>query len=156
MKTKSSFTIGIVAAAVLLIVGGAWGLAAKTSKDNFCITCHAYEKVSWDHGQHPDVGCIACHTKGVVKDKTAGLRKVYLTLTDQVNPHRDNLPSYKEKIQQNCVGCHMSSEQLALAPAFKARHEEYRQRTENCMQCHEAGHAQPLKNLRKPTARYRS
>jgi cytochrome c nitrite reductase small subunit len=145
-----------VAVVVLVVVlGGAWGLAAKTSTDNFCTTCHAYEKVSWDHGKHPDVGCVACHTKGVFRDKTAGLRKVFLTLSDQVNPHRDNLPSYKEKINDNCIACHMAEDKIALLPVFKERHDEYRKHAPACMSCHEAGHVVKLRDLRKPGARLR-
>lgn len=148
-------TLWIVIAVIALIVifGGTWGLAAKTSTDNFCVTCHAYEKVSWDHGKHPETGCIACHTKGVVKDKTAGMRKVFLTLTDQVNPHRDNLPSYKDKINDNCIACHMAEDKIALMPMFKERHDEYRKHSATCMGCHEAGHVIKLRDLRKPERR---
>jgi cytochrome c nitrite reductase small subunit len=145
----------IVVVALVVVLGGTLKLTAMTSSDNFCITCHAYEKVSWDYGQHPDVGCIACHTKGVVQDKTAGLRKVYLTLTDQVDPHRDNLPSYLEKTQDNCIACHMDSERIALMPVFKERHDEYLRHAPSCMSCHEAGHALKLKDLRSPGARLR-
>ncbi|KIH75681.1 cytochrome c nitrite reductase small subunit [Geoalkalibacter ferrihydriticus] len=140
---------------VVVLVVAAWGMARQTSKDNFCVTCHAYEKVSWDHGKHPEVGCIACHTKGVVRDKTAGMRKVFLTLTDQVDPHHDNLPSYKDKINDNCIACHFEEERVALMPFFKERHDEYRKHTEVCMGCHEAGHVIKLRDLRQPGVRLR-
>lgn len=155
MKQKSSIVWIVVVVVLAVVLIGTWGLAAKTSTDNFCVTCHAYEKVSWDHGQHPDIGCIACHTKGTFKDKTAGMRKVYLTLTDQVDPHRDNLPSYTEKIQDNCVACHMTEELTEMLPHFKARHDEYIKAADSCMGCHEAGHTLKLKDLRKAGSRLR-
>jgi cytochrome c nitrite reductase small subunit len=155
MTNKRIFWTLIVIVVLGVAFGGAWGLTAKTSSDNFCITCHAYEKVSWDYGMHPDVGCVSCHTKGVIADKTAGMKKVYLTLTDQVNPHRDNLPSYSEKIHDNCVSCHMEPEKIALMPYFKERHDEYMKRSADCMTCHEAGHTLKLKDLRKPGTRLR-
>lgn len=150
MNQKSSIVWIVVVVVLVVVLLGTWGLAAKTSTDNFCVTCHAYEKVSWDHGQHPDIGCIACHTKGLIKDKTAGMRKVFLTLTDQVDPHRDNLPSYLEKTHENCVACHMTEEIVGMLPHFKARHDEYLKATPTCMGCHEAGHTLKLKDLRKP------
>jgi cytochrome c nitrite reductase small subunit len=155
MKQKSSIVWIVVVVVLAVVLIATWGLAAKTSTDNFCVTCHAYEKVSWDHGQHPDIGCIACHTKGVIKDKTAGMRKVYLTLTDQVDPHRDNLPSYLEKTHENCVACHMTKEITDMLPFFKARHDEYLKVTPTCMGCHDAGHTLKLKDLRKEGSRLR-
>lgn len=155
MKQKSSIVWIVVVVVLAVVLLGTWGLAAKTSTDNFCVTCHAYEKVSWDHGQHPDIGCIACHTKGVIKDKTAGMRKVFLTLTDQVDPHRDNLPSYLEKTHENCVGCHMTEEIVEMLPHFKARHDEYLKVTPTCMGCHDAGHTLKLRDLRKEGTRLR-
>jgi len=155
MKQKSSIVWIVVVVVLAVVLIATWGLAAKTSTDNFCVTCHAYEKVSWDHGQHPDIGCIACHTKGVIKDKTAGMRKVYLTLTDQVDPHRDNLPSYLEKTHENCVACHMTKEITDMLPFFKARHDEYLKATPTCMGCHDAGHTLKLKDLRKEGSRLR-
>lgn len=155
MKQKSSIVWIVVVVVLAGVLLGTWGLAAKTSTDNFCVTCHAYEKVSWDHGQHPDIGCIACHTKGVIKDKTAGIRKVFLTLTDQVDPHRGNLPSYLEKTHENCVACHMTEEIVEMLPHFKARHDEYLKATPTCMGCHDAGHTLKLKDLRKENARLR-
>lgn len=146
----SAGAIGLV-----IIVGVAWGAARQTSKESFCVTCHTYEKVSWDHGKHPDTGCIACHTKGLIHDKTAGMRKVFLTMTDQVDPHRSNLPSYKEKINENCIACHMTEEKLALLPYFKERHEEYRKNSPTCMGCHEVGHVIKLRDLRRPEARFK-
>ncbi len=153
MKQQSSILWIVVAVVLAMVIFGTWGMAAKTSTDNFCVTCHAYEKVSWDHGQHPDIGCIACHTKGVLKDKTAGMRKVYLTLTDQVDPHRGNLPSYLEKTHENCVACHMTKEITDMLPFFKARHDEYLKATPTCMGCHDAGHTLKLKDLRKEGSR---
>ncbi|MBM9536482.1 multiheme c-type cytochrome [Desulfobulbus alkaliphilus] len=154
-KNRTIFWTLIVVVALAVVLGGALKLTAITSSDTFCITCHAYEKVSWDYGQHPDVGCIACHTKGTIQDKTAGLRKVYLTLTDQVDPHRDNLPSYLDNTQDNCIACHMDSERIALMPVFKERHDEYLRHAPSCMSCHEAGHSLKLRDLRVPGTRLR-
>jgi cytochrome c nitrite reductase small subunit len=153
MKKLSQRSLIIVGAAALVIMIGGTGLARKTSTDSFCISCHAYEKVSWDHGDHPDVGCISCHTKGTVTDKTKGVRKTFLTLSGKVNPHNDNLPSYKEALTDNCVKCHMSREILAARPIFKERHEEYRKYAAGCVECHEPGHISKLRNQRNVASR---
>lgn len=143
----------IVGAAVLVLALVSVGLARKTSADGFCVSCHAYEKVSWDHGDHPYVGCISCHTKGTITDKAKGLRKTFLTLTGQVNPHNDKLPSYKEALTDNCVKCHMSKEILAARPIYKERHEEYRKYAVGCVQCHEPGHVKKLRDQRNVASR---
>ncbi|WP_305044756.1 NapC/NirT family cytochrome c [Geoalkalibacter sp.] len=153
LSPNALIILGVIA--LIVIVGVGWGAAKQTSKESFCVTCHAYEKVSWDHGKHPDIGCIACHTKGVIRDKTAGMRKVFLTLTDQVDPHRSNLPSYKDKINDNCIACHMTKEKLDLMPFFKERHDEYRKHSPTCMGCHEAGHVVKLRDLRRPEVLYK-
>jgi cytochrome c nitrite reductase small subunit len=150
---KSKIILG--AAALVFLLGGI-DLARKTSSDSFCVSCHAYEKVSWDHGDHPFVGCVSCHTKGTITDKTKGLRKTFLTLTGQVNPHNDKLPSYKEALTSNCVGCHLNSEILAARPVFKERHEEYRKYATGCVECHEPGHVKKLRDRRQVASRQRA
>jgi cytochrome c nitrite reductase small subunit len=140
-------------AAVIILFGGAVGMTAFTSTDSFCVSCHAYEKISWDHGDHPDVGCVSCHTKGIMTDKTKGLRKVFLTTTGQVNPHNSKLPSYMEAVTQNCAGCHMTEEILVARPIFKDRHEEYRKYGGDCVSCHEPGHVKKLRGLREVASR---
>jgi cytochrome c nitrite reductase small subunit len=139
--------------AVILLVGAAVGTATYTSTDSFCVSCHAYEKVSWDHGDHPDVGCVACHSKGLLTDKTKGVKKVFLTATGQVNPHNSNLPSYKEALTQNCTGCHLSSESAEMHPIYKERHEEYVKYAANCIACHEPGHVKKLRSMREVASR---
>ncbi|HET98557.1 MAG TPA: hypothetical protein ENN98_07725 [Desulfurivibrio alkaliphilus] len=154
MNKLSQKTWIILGVAALVIVIASSVMARKTSSDSFCISCHAYEKVSWDHSDHPDVGCISCHTKGTITDKTKGLRKVYLTLSGQVNPHNDKLPSYKEAITDNCVGCHMTEEILESRPVFKERHEEYRKYAVGCVECHEPGHVKKMREQRNVPTRW--
>lgn len=144
--------IAVLVAAIIL-VGAAAGTATYTSTNSFCVSCHAYEKVSWDHGDHPDVGCISCHTKGLLTDKTKGMKKVFLTVTGQVNPHNSNLPSYKEALTENCTGCHLSAESTAAHPIYKERHEEYVKYAEGCVACHEPGHVKKLRGLRNVASR---
>jgi cytochrome c nitrite reductase small subunit len=151
---KSSPKIWIIAAVVALFTaGGALATVTFTSSDSFCVSCHAYEKVSWDHGDHPDVGCVSCHTKGMMTDKTKGVRKVILTASGKVNPHNSTLPSYKEALTQNCAGCHMSDEILAARPIYKDRHEEYRKFVADCVGCHEPGHVKKLRGMREVPSR---
>lgn len=154
MKTSSSrkWTVAGVAIVVLVLIG-AVGTARVTSTDTFCIGCHAYEKISWDHGDHPDVGCISCHTKGIISDKAHGLRKVFLTGTGQVNPHNDRLQKNMEALTANCVSCHMSQEKLAAAPYYKERHEEYMKYSTHCVGCHEPGHVKQLQGKREVASR---
>ncbi|MBE0597210.1 MAG: NapC/NirT family cytochrome c [Desulfuromonadales bacterium] len=147
---KAWIIVGV--AALVIVFAGAGGMAF-TSTNNFCVGCHAYEKISWDHGDHPDVGCISCHTKGMLTDKTKGMRKVYLTMVGKVNPHNSKLPSYKEAITENCAGCHMSEEMLALRPIYKDRHEEYRKYAADCVGCHEPGHVKKLRGMREVAIR---
>ncbi|ADU66901.1 NapC/NirT family cytochrome c [Desulfurispirillum indicum] len=151
LSPKAWIIVGVVA--LFIIVGGTVSVANKTSSDSFCIRCHAYEKVSWDHGDHPDVGCIACHTKGMMTDKVKGIQKVYLTSTGQVNPHNDLLPSYKEAITENCIGCHLSREQRSERPIFSARHDEYMKYQATCMGCHDPGHVKSMQNQRFAASR---
>jgi cytochrome c nitrite reductase small subunit len=153
MKKMSPNTILAVVTAVILLLGGSVVLAGKTSNDGFCVSCHAYEKVSWDHGDHPYVGCVSCHTKGALTDKTKGLRKLYLAMSSRVNPHNDKLPSYKEAIADNCIGCHMREENLAALPYYKERHDEYRKHAVDCLACHEPGHVLQLKSKRTVASR---
>ena len=149
MKRLDTKTWIIVAVVVLLIVVGATaGVANKTSTSGFCSSCHAYEKMSWDHGDHKEVSCISCHTKGSFNDKNNGIRKVMLTTTGKVDPHRDNLPSYKDEIINNCKGCHMSDEIRQERPIFTARHDEYLQHYSNCMGCHDPGHKRSYQTKR--------
>ena len=154
MKKLSHKTWIIAGVAVLVVMlAGAGGMATITSTDNFCVSCHAYEKVSWDHGDHPYKNCVSCHTKGMLRDKTMGMQKVYLTLTGQVNPHNNKLPSYKDAITQNCTKCHMSEEMQALRPIYKERHEEYMKYASDCVSCHEPGHTKKLRGLRDAASR---
>jgi cytochrome c nitrite reductase small subunit len=139
--------------AVIILVGAAAGTATITSTDTFCVGCHAYEKVSWDHGDHPDVGCVSCHTKGMMTDKVKGVKKVFLTMTGQVNPHNSKLPSYKEALTENCTRCHLSAESAAAHPIYKERHEEYVKHAAGCVSCHEPGHVKKLRGLREVASR---
>ncbi len=151
---KSGPTIWIIGAvAAVFLAGGALATVSFTSSDSFCVSCHAYEKVSWDHGDHPYVGCVSCHTRGMMTDKTKGVRKVLLTATGQVNPHNSKLPSYMEAVTRNCTECHMSSETLASRPVFKERHDEYRGLVADCVGCHEPGHVKKLRGMREVASR---
>ncbi|MFU8895484.1 MAG: NapC/NirT family cytochrome c [Gammaproteobacteria bacterium] len=137
----------IVVVVLLLAVGGVAGHQATTT-DAFCSSCHAYERASWDHGMHPHVGCLECHTGGFVRDKTQGARKVFLVFTGQVDPHHDELASYPDKTMKNCEGCHMTDEVAEHHPHFRTRHTEYTQAAEFCIACHEAGHVEQIRNQR--------
>jgi cytochrome c nitrite reductase small subunit len=139
--------IVIVVAVLLVSVGGVAG-HQMTKGDAFCSSCHAYERASWDHGMHPSVGCLECHTGGFMRDKTQGARKVFLVFTGQVNPHHDKLASYPDKTFKNCVGCHMTADANEQHPFFVTRHQEYLQAAENCVACHEAGHVESIRNMR--------
>jgi cytochrome c nitrite reductase small subunit len=139
--------IVIVVAVLLVSVGGVAG-HQMTKGDAFCSSCHAYERASWDHGMHPNVGCLECHTGGFMRDKTQGARKVFLVFTGQVNPHHDKLASYPDKTFKNCVGCHMTADANEQHPFFVTRHQEYLQAAENCVACHEAGHVESIRNMR--------
>lgn len=140
-------------AAVILLVAAVAGTATITSTDSFCVSCHAYEKVSWDHGDHPYVGCVSCHTKGVITDKAKGAMKVLLTVSGQVNPHNSKLPSYKEALTENCTRCHLSAESVAMHPIYKERHDEYLKYAADCVGCHEPGHVKKLRGLREVASR---
>lgn len=143
--------IWLLVLAVLLLGLLALGGTAShhvTTTDAFCSSCHAYEKVSWDHGPHPHVGCLDCHTGGFVRDKTQGLRKVYLVFSGQVDPHHDRLASYPDKTLSNCMGCHMTEEVAQVNPIFMERHSHYLMAAETCIACHEGGHGQALRDQR--------
>jgi cytochrome c nitrite reductase small subunit len=137
----------IVGLLLLLTLGGVAG-HQMTKGDAFCSSCHAYERASWDHGMHPQVGCLECHTGGFLRDKTQGARKVFLVMTGQVNPHHDKLASYPDKTMKNCKGCHMTDEVAEYNPFFATRHTEYTQAAEYCIACHEAGHVEKIRNQR--------
>jgi cytochrome c nitrite reductase small subunit len=137
----------VVAVLLLLTIGGVAGHQV-TKGDAFCSSCHAYERASWDHGMHPHVGCLDCHTGGFMRDKTQGARKVWLVFTGQRNPHHDVLPSYADKTFRNCVACHLSDEVAEHHPAFVARHADYLQAARFCISCHEAGHAEQMREQR--------
>jgi cytochrome c nitrite reductase small subunit len=144
--------VAIVAALLLVTAGGVAG-HQMTKGDAFCSSCHAYERASWDHGMHPNVGCLQCHTGGFTRDKTQGARKVFLVFTGQVNPHHDRLSSYPEKTLKNCQGCHMTDEVAEQHPYFATRHAEYMQAAQYCISCHEAGHVEKIRNERYLSAR---
>jgi cytochrome c nitrite reductase small subunit len=137
----------IVVLLLLLTVGGVAG-HQMTKGDAFCSSCHAYERASWDHGLHPQVGCLDCHTGGFWRDKTQGARKVFLVFTGQVNPHHDVLASYPDKTFKNCVGCHMTEEAGELRPFYLSRHAEYLQAAQYCVSCHEPGHVDEIRQMR--------
>ncbi len=142
-------TVIAIIAAVLILGGGGYGAHEFTTQDHFCASCHAYEKTSWDHSDHSDVGCLDCHTKGFTYDKVQGARKVWLTLTGQVNPHNDPLPTYPEETSQNCVDCHMTGEIGEEQPFFIARHERYMERVSTCQACHDSGHDKRLQRMKR-------
>jgi cytochrome c nitrite reductase small subunit len=137
----------IVVALLLLTFGGVAG-HQMTKGDAFCSSCHAYERASWDHGMHPEVGCLECHTGGFMRDKTQGARKVFLVFTGQVNPHHDRLASYPDKTMNNCVGCHMTDDAAEQHPFFVSRHSEYLQAAQFCISCHDAGHVERIREMR--------
>jgi cytochrome c nitrite reductase small subunit len=139
--------VAIVVALLLVTAGGVAG-HQMTKGDAFCSSCHAYERASWDHGMHPNVGCLECHTGGFTRDKTQGARKVFLVFTGQINPHHDRLASYPEKTFKNCQGCHMTDEVAEHHPHFATRHAEYVQAAPYCISCHEAGHVEKIRNER--------
>lgn len=139
--------IVIVGLLALFAVGGVAG-HKMTKTDAFCSSCHAYEKASWDHGMHPDVGCLECHTGGFWRDKTKGAKKVWLVFTGQVDPHHDKLVSYPDKTMANCIRCHMSEEVAAAAPYYINRHSEYLQAAPYCIGCHEPGHVEAIRDQR--------
>jgi cytochrome c nitrite reductase small subunit len=138
----------VIAVVLVLLVGGGVAGHQMTTTDAFCSSCHAYEKASWDHGVHPQSGCLDCHTGGFVRDKTQGARKVFLVFTGQVDPHHDRLSSYPDKTFNNCVGCHLTEEAGVQRPFFIARHSEYMQAAEFCIACHEGGHLQEVREQR--------
>lgn len=137
----------IVVGLLLVAVGGVAG-HQMTKGDAFCSSCHAYERASWDHGMHPNVGCLECHTGGFTRDKTQGARKVWLVFTGQVNPHHDRLASYPDKTFRNCVECHLNEAAAEQHPFFVSRHAEYLQAARFCISCHEPGHVEAIRNQR--------
>lgn len=139
--------IVIALGVLLLAVGGVAGHHVTTT-DAFCSSCHAYERASWDHGMHPHVGCLDCHSGGFVRDKTQGARKVWLVFTGQMNPHHDRLASYPDKTMANCKGCHFSDEAAEYHPVFITRHTEYVLAAEYCVACHEPGHVDRIREMR--------
>lgn len=140
--------IVLLAAGLLLLALGGTTSHHITSTDAFCSSCHAYEKASWDHGSHATVGCLDCHSGGFVRDKTQGLRKVYLVFTGQIDPHHDRLASYPDKTLNNCTGCHLNAETAEQHPHFTARHGQYMEAAETCIACHEGGHVAALRDKR--------
>ncbi|MGM0677147.1 MAG: NapC/NirT family cytochrome c [Pseudomonadota bacterium] len=148
--------ITIVVVVLALLVGGGVGGHHVSKQNAFCITCHAYEKVSWDHGDHFFNDCLDCHTKGLVTDKVHGVRKVYLMFTGQNNPHNDP-PSrlYPEKTSDNCTDCHMTSEVEANEPEFFAQHTGMMENFDTCQACHDdSGHDPELQALRFEAPRF--
>jgi len=139
--------IVIIAVVGLLALGGTASHQVTTT-DAFCSSCHAYEKASWDHGVHHSVGCLKCHTGGFVRDKTQGMRKVYLVFTGQIDPHHDRLASYPDKTMSNCMGCHMTEEVAQQRPIYMERHSEYLVAADSCIACHEGGHVKELRDKR--------
>jgi cytochrome c nitrite reductase small subunit len=137
----------IAAVLVLLVAGGVVG-HHMTTTDNFCSSCHAYEKTSWDLGMHPQAGCLDCHTGGFVRDKTQGARKIFLVFTGQVDPHHDTLSSYPDKTMNNCLRCHWTEEAGRQRPYYLSNHSQYMQAAENCIACHEGGHFKPMRDKR--------
>jgi len=139
--------IVIIAVVGLLALGGTASHQVTTT-DAFCSSCHAYEKASWDHGVHHSVGCLECHTGGFVRDKTQGMRKVYLVFTGQIDPHHDRLASYPDKTMSNCMGCHMTEEVEQYQPIYMERHSEYLVAADSCIACHEGGHVKEIRDKR--------
>jgi cytochrome c nitrite reductase small subunit len=140
--------IVVIAVVLVLAIGGGVAGHQMTTTDAFCSSCHAYERASWDHGMHPHVGCLECHTGGFWRDKTQGARKVLLVFSGQVDPHHARLPSYPDKTMSNCVGCHLTEEAAEHHPFFVARHSQYLEAAEFCIACHEAGHVERIRNQR--------
>ncbi|OEH86961.1 hypothetical protein BHU72_01505 [Desulfuribacillus stibiiarsenatis] len=139
---KKLWIIGIIAAVV--IIGGSVGAIKYTSTNAFCVLCHTYEENSWMVGQHPEVNCITCHTKGLIMDKTVGIKKVFLTATGMVDPWHDKLPvKFKE---EKCIACHFepaTDENKDLID----RHAKYTENVEGCLTCHgNVGHVQEILN----------
>ncbi|HSM27764.1 MAG TPA: NapC/NirT family cytochrome c [Thioalkalivibrio sp.] len=145
---KRLVTVIVIVLVLGLLVWGGTASHQVTTTDAFCSSCHAYEKASWDHGPHPEVGCLDCHTGGFVRDKTQGVRKVWLVLTGEMDPHHDVLASYPEKTFVNCVNCHMGEEVQEENPIFMERHSRYMVAAEYCIGCHEGGHVQEIRNMR--------
>src|SRR5690606_16250224 len=70
IKDMSKFWIVVIVVGLLLLTVGGVAGHQMTKGDAFCSSCHAYERASWDHGMHPEVGCLECHTGGFMRDKT--------------------------------------------------------------------------------------
>ncbi|MFP4080295.1 MAG: NapC/NirT family cytochrome c [Ectothiorhodospira sp.] len=155
----SKFWIVLLALLVVAVLAGAGVGGHQASKSNtFCIGCHAYEKVAWDHGDHFNTDCIDCHTKGLVDDKVQGMRKVYLMATGQNNPHNDpSGRSYPRITSDNCQGCHMGPEVEESDPAFFEEHTAFMADGGLCLDCHaDTGHDPELQALKTEAPRYES
>lgn len=144
MKNLSAKAWAVIIVIVAIVgVGGSVGAIKYTSTSGFCVTCHEYEKSSWQAGGHPDVGCITCHTKGLIKDKMVGLKKVVLTVTGKVDPHHDDLNNHPEVTAKNCMGCHFDAKKASSD--FLAKHQEYMKTVVSCTTCHgNVGHKQSI------------
>jgi cytochrome c nitrite reductase small subunit len=146
---KLLITLAVLSFIALLTLGGTASHQLTTS-NQFCASCHAYEKTSWDHGPHAQAhaGCLDCHTGGFVSDKVQGVRKVVRTLTGQIDPHRDWLTTYPQKTLNNCMGCHFTPAVTESESVFVRRHESYLQMSETCLGCHEGGHDARIREMR--------
>lgn len=122
-----------------------------TSQPNFCASCHQISPsvTSWAQGKHSGVTCLKCHadpgTVGYVKRKVAGLREVYLQVTNQV----PNKLQARLNIEA-CISCHTSGEYPKaknllltsgdLAPSIP--HSEILKNKTSCLTCHQnVGHS---------------
>ncbi|WP_027390532.1 NapC/NirT family cytochrome c [Chrysiogenes arsenatis] len=144
MKNLSAKAWAVIIVIVAIVgVGGSVGAIKYTSTSGFCVLCHDYEKSSWQAGGHPEVGCITCHTKGLIMDKMVGMKKVVLTASGKVDPHHDKLSNNPKVTAKNCMGCHFDSKKAD--PTFLAKHQEYMQNVESCTACHgNLGHKQSI------------
>lgn len=147
--SKLILVIILLLGLALLAAGTAGGIHMSKQND-FCAACHAYHTVAWDHGLHPSVNCLDCHTKGFTQDKIQGVRKLYLMVTGQHDPHRDpSGRSHPMVISGHCQDCHMTEQARVEKPQFYNMHVAMMRRAESCLTCHsDVGHRPDIIEMR--------
>ena len=161
-RTWLVFSLGIIAGAILLILGNR--AVEYTSTDNFCAACHVHPHAtsSWKLSTHHDnqsgitVHCAECHLPphgdGYLREKIRlGAKDIWGKMTKDTSEFNWDGKRSVEVAQHftyktSCIKCHDNLFPLTLSKDGENAHLYYTQNKDDlhCINCHlQVGHYDP-------------